>query len=319
MFCSKCGTNLVGGDFCQNCGAKAAPATPATPTAAQPPQPAPQPTAQNAGIQGSNTQYTPPPSQPYAMPGSFAERLHSYGGSTLFLIGIILLTVGILVSNIITFNIIPLILAALPLTALWLIFAASKSPKSPGSTLAALTLTKVYAIIGLVLFSLVTLLLLIVGIALAIFAAADGGAGIAAIVGIVFLVVMVIMILYIIFYYSALLRLLSGIRNGIKTNVFTPIRGVTAFSVITFITVGFGILGSIVMIAMSGFMNDLIMDAMWYMDPWMQDIYRPLMGMFAPGMMVISGLFTLVTYVGTIICVVVLNKFNGSLKRGQQN
>jgi len=314
MFCSKCGTNLVGGDFCQNCGAKAD-------TTVQSPnyqQPAPQPATQNTNIYGNNIQYAPPPKQPYATLGSFAERLHNYGGSTLFLVGIILLTAGILVSNVMAFTPFTgffLLLAALPLTALWLIYASSKSRKSAGTTLTALTLTKVYTIIGLVLFSIAALFILIGGSIFTIWASTEDGA-IAAIFGIMFLVILVFMILYIVFYYSALLRLLSGIRNGIIQNVFTPIRGVTAFSVISFITVGFGILFTIGMIAMSGFMTEWMMDAMWYMEPWMQDIYGPMIQAFAPGTMIISMLFTLMTYIGTIICIVVLNKFNGSLKRG---
>jgi MFS family permease len=261
--------------------------------------------------------------------GSFRERLHSYGGSNLFLVGIILFSVGHLISLISTlgiFTVTALPTVVLILTGFWLIYAASKAPKLPEKTKTALVLFKVNTIIGLVISSLVTLIvflascvIIIASIALSQGYYASSESVALMIVGILFLPFSGILVVYIVIYYKALLKLLSGIQRGISSNVFVPLPGIKAFTVITYIAVGIAALGAFVMlgIAVSGPLYTYDMYYWMHDLPWeSQQILGSFIGSFyGIASLALSSLSTLITQAGTVLCVIVLNRFNNSLKR----
>jgi len=265
-----------------------------------------------------------PPAAPVG-PGSFVEHLHTVGKSGLFLVGIILFTAGTLLTLIASFSIFtifPLLLAALPITGFWLIFAASKSPKLPEKTLPALTLFKVYAIIGLVIVGLGALITLI-GFVFAFIGvgAAGGGAGFVA-VFLAFLLVAAIFVVAILFYYVAIIRVLNSIRDNITHNTMNPLRGVTPLTVVIIIITAFGLLGSLIGLVFMGamgfmldaFMDELVRELMWTA-PELLDfgIVGMLEGLLTS--MTLTLLFSIITYVGTILLIVSLNKLAGVVKR----
>jgi hypothetical protein len=169
MFCSKCGHEFEDGEFCSKCGTKVGGA------AAQnyPPQPPPPPP-----IGGYPPPVYPRPAPPHYAPGSYVERFHSFGGSMLFMIGIILFSAGTVLPVLVSFgvfSIFTLMIIALPVTGFWLIFAASKAPMTPEKSLTSLLLFKISIIIELVVLCLAALLIVIVAVLLFVAAAAASG------------------------------------------------------------------------------------------------------------------------------------------------
>ncbi|MCL2573586.1 MAG: hypothetical protein FWE34_03415 [Defluviitaleaceae bacterium] len=268
------------------------------------------------------------PYQPYAptppTAGSFIEHLHNQGKSGLFLVGSILFTAGTLLSIFVAFSIFDifgLLLAALPITALWLIFAASKAPRLPEKTLTALTLFKVHTIIMLVLFSLVALLALIVFIIAFIGVSQMGGIGFGPLF-LVFLLTMGIFVCVIVFYYAAILKIINSIRDNINFNTFNPLRGVLPFTIIAMLITGLGLLLSLIGLATIGAMgfafdmmiNEIMWELRWIAPELAQfgilDMLSNLMRDLT-----LTFLFSIVTYTGTILLVVSLNKLASGAKR----
>jgi len=249
-------------------------------------------------------------------PGSFVERVHQHSGSTSFLVGITLFTLGSILNQIMSFSIlsiITLILAALPIIGFWLAFAAARTPRLPERTLPALTLFKVTVIIVLVAICLVTLMLLIIALAMLIGASALNqgfyyGSGIMVIVGIVLLVFIAIMIVFTIVYYRAILGIIGGIRNGILYNTSKPLRGVGVFSVLAYIGAGCAVLFALASIATSGAANEVL----YSLPSEYWSLYEPVMDSLAGGT-ALSVVFTAIYNIGTVICVTVLRRFNNSL------
>ena len=199
MYCPKCGNEVTEGNFCGKCGTQIKLSSP-----------------QQNELPNSNTNYSPAlvniTGYQYA-PGSFVEKLHSYGKSNMFLVGIILFSVAELFSifrNFSGFSIFSLIMLALPVTGFWFIFAASKVPKMPEKTMTALTLFKVSIIIDLVLKCLAAFVMLIASFI--VFAGAGAvqnyyyssiGSGVMIFAGLVILLIAVGMAIFIIIYFRA--------------------------------------------------------------------------------------------------------------------
>ena len=253
------------------------------------------------------------------VPGSFVEGLHNHGRSSLFLVGIILFSVGSLINVLISFkplSIISLLMLALPIIAFWLIFAASNSPKLPEKTLPALTMFKVYIIITMVFMCLVALLMLIAS--LGIFVAAGttsnsynpDGAGVLMAVGFFVLLLGGVLAVFMVIYYRALFRLIGGIRNGITYDTYTPLTplpGVKIFSILAYISVGFTVLSTIISNVavrnIGSFARQIPPDMRAMLEPYMDSMSNN----------TFSTIFNLMTSAGIILCIVVLNKFNNSL------
>ena len=245
----------------------------------------------------------------------FIEYLHRHGGSTLFLTGIILFTVGTALTSIITFSflsILSMALVALPIIGFWLMYAASKNPSEPEKTLPALTLFKVHTIITLVLVCIGAGLVTIVGIILTVAFGAEFGGGIAVATLIGFLVVAGIFALFIVFYFVAILKILKDIRRNIIENVFKPIRGVTSFTIFTFVMIGLGFIGILIGFVALGFATSIIDELIWYA-PEFAMLDTVIYGAMAVN--AISVISSLVTSIGTVICVIALNKFASGMPR----
>ena len=351
-FCSQCGSNLSEAGTCPKCNPGTVQQAPPPPQPAQqappPPQPAyqpppppPQPAYQappppqpayQAPPPPPQPQYQPPPAQyppsgypayapqpkPHYAPGGYAERLHSFGKSTLFMIGIILFSAGAVLAEFMSFSaasIITLGLLALPITGFWLIFAASKAPGLPEKTLTSLTLFKVAIIISLVLYSIVALLLLIAAISL--FAAASalagnpwaqGGVGGLAFAGFVLLLASGGIVAFMIIYFKAVLKTLAGIKNNLLYNTFYPLEGIKMFTILTYIGVGFTALLALI----SLFSLNVIGGMIWDLPGFMRDIVWAALP--SQGIAAFNALFTLTHCAGIVICVKVLNDFNDSLQ-----
>ena len=310
MYCSKCGQNVGNSTFCSGCGEKSG-------------------TVVSQPIQSV---YAPPaqPIQPLQTgPNAFSERLHSFAGSNLFLIAIVLITLGTLANIFMTFSwfsIFTLLFAALPLTAFWLLYGAAKSAKSTKSTLASMTLFKVEAIIGLVLLSILILAMLIIGFFIVIgVAIADymgafavayfAGADFVWVFVAVYFVLFAVLTTYIIMYYVSFLKMVNGIRDGIRYNRFVKIRGVKMFTVLTCIAVGIGALYSLGLIVFAEHYVNWMLQMLWDLPWYMQEFYTNSFGwLYNQTSIMIMGAVPLITYIGTAIYLVVLNKFNKSLE-----
>ena len=241
--------------------------------------------------------------------------MHKYGGSGLFLLGIVLFTLGSLAPHFISFNIygiLTLILQALPIIGFWLVFAASRSPKLPEKTLPALTLFKISVIITFVAFCLVALLLLI----LSIVAMATGSAlgfSIATILGIVLLIITAIVLLFVIIYYSSVLRVINGIRRHIIGNIMEPLRGANTFSILTFIFIGISILSVILSLFSFSAIDSYISGLLTDIPHEASDVIAQFMPSSSD--ITLSSLLSLASGLGTLFCVATLSKFNSSIKR----
>ena len=299
----------------------------------QQPQPGYQPPAQPYYQQQQNYQQAQPgyqpPLQPYtyrqneaaapSTPGSFTVRMHQYSSSALFLVGIILFSAGNLISQIMSINILSiytLILAALPVIGFWLAYAAARKPRLPEKTLPALTLFKTSVIIGLVVLCLFMLVMFIVVIALMIGAGMSsqidlfGGifSGVMVAVGIILLIILAGAIIIIVFYYRSVFRIISGIQNGIRNNIIYPLRSIKFFSVLTYIGAVFSVLSAVFSFGSMRVFNEAIYSLPSEFSGFIEPIAGTLTGHGA-----LSAILTIIGSVGTVLCVMVLNRFNNSL------
>jgi hypothetical protein len=274
---------------------------------------------------GSMYPHSPYPNYMPTPSGSFIEHLHTQGRSGLFLTGIILFSAGTLFTIFASFSalsIISLLLAALPITGFWLIFAASKSPRLPEKTLPALTLFKIYTIFWLVVVGLVALAFLIF-FGLAFIGLAEfGGGGELAVLLIMFFLTAVVFAVIIAFYYVPILRIIGSIRRNILHNAMEPLRGVLPFTVVAIILVSLGILGALVGLAVMGTMGVMldmfIDDIMWEIMRYAPELRGLGLQNMLQGFMTsitLTFLFSLLIYVGTILLVVSLNKLSGVVRR----
>ena len=267
-----------------------------------------------------------------APPGAFVELVHRYGRSKLFLVGIILFSVGNIISQVLSlsiFSFYSIIMTALPIIGFWMIYTASKTPRLPEKTLTAMTIFKVILIIALVFICLGILAVVLIGLLAGVaanFADWDSFSGlypmdgvassIIAAVFIVILVMVIISVIVMIIYYRAVLRVVSGIRSGILSNVMNPLRGVGVFSVFTYIGAVCSVFGAFTLAASSRLINNTLSDMFYSIPSDYYSFIKPLMGIFS-NYLWISYLFIVLAQVGTVLCVITLGKFNNSLKYGR--
>ena len=299
MFCIQCGNEVTSGNFCSKCGTKADGGS----SQQQQSQP----------YQGGAYNFYQKEPVPHYAPGSFIEKLHGFGISILFLVGIIMFSAGSLFSTFASFSatsIFSLMIMALPITGFWLIFAASKMPKMPEKTLPALTLFKVSIIIELVGSCFLALALLIGSIALFVVGAnlSDWGGGEAFYAGgSAMLLVTGGVVAFIVIYYKAILSVISGIRDGIMRNLFNPLPGIKTFTILAYIGIGVSVLFT----SLSSFLLPQYMNMIIYAIPSdYQDIVESMLPSSGSGF---TLFFTLVMNAGIVVCIVVLNQFNNSL------
>jgi hypothetical protein len=247
--------------------------------------------------------------------------LHSFGGTTLFMVAIILFSAGGILNEFMSFSVwsvFSLGILALPVTGFWLIFVASKQPKLPEKTVTALKLFKVSIIIELVFICLTALIVVIA--AVIIFGAASYLGGGAMAVGLIALLVAGGMVTFIIIYFKAVLQMLAGLSHGVAYNTFNPLPGIKTFTILTYIMVGFSVLGALTTIVAISAASSFIYQIMWELPDFLSDI---VIGSIFPsgGTLAFQTMCTLMTAAGTVMCIIVLNQFNDKIVRksyGQQ-
>ena len=346
-FCPKCGTPAEAAPA-QPPVAPVVPPPPVyapPPQPAYPPPPAAYPTApppQQAPYTPPPGQPYPPPQQPYPpqqqpyappqqqyapyappvkapvvhyAPGSYVEALHNHAVTLMFLIGIILFSAGQLFSIFANFglgSLFSLIILAIPVTGFWLIFASAKMPKLPEKTLVSLTLFKVSAIISLVVSCITGLVFLIFSIVM--FAATGGfsyigiSAGILGLFGFILLVASGATVVIAILYFKSIIQILAGIKAGIEHNHFAPLPKIKFFTLLTYITVGLSVLGTIGSIIINYALSSAFDMILYSLPSFLRETVADSLGL-GSGVSV-SAFFTLAGLAGVIICVIVLNAFN---------
>jgi len=166
----------------------------------------------------------------------YGKTLKSLASGKTFILGCLLITVGVVGSVFVDFtwlNILGLAFAAFHVVGLWMLVGESfVSESSCKMTLAALSMFKISAILSLVLICIIfgltgiaVLFSIHMGIAVLIMLAIIGGIG------------------YVLvkFYFLALLNVLSGIRERISTNKIAPLTGLDSFLVMSYIMIGINI------------------------------------------------------------------------------
>jgi len=254
---------------------------------------------------------------PITHEGGFIGRIRSYGSSNMFLTGCILCSVGILglFFNFSFGTIFTIAIAVLPVIGVWMVYAASKSPVAPVGTFPGLTLFKVSTIIGLVLLCIGLGGVVLGGIALLIGGAflnelIGGSGGIMVVIVLALLIIIAIFIVWIKFYYMSLLSVLKSIKDGVMGGSVSEIKGFTPFMILSFISIGFGILGDLGTMAFSATWNRLISELLW-------DIpveFRGIAESFLPSISVFPSLFSIAANVGLILLIVTLKQFADSIK-----
>ena len=295
MFCKNCGVRQTSNSqFCSNCNTELV-----------------KPIAQsNPATDTSNT---------FVETNAFVERIHKYGASSTFFMGAILYTVGSILSLLLSFsfaNIFSIALLALPIVGVWMVYNASTKPKVPEATLTALTLFKVATIIGLVSFAIGLGIIIIAAIIIAvIIAIGNTYAPVLSIVLGVLVITGATFALCIAFYYVALLRVFKSIRNGILDNTCRKIRGVTSFSILSYIGIGLGILTNIALFGSRNHVNNFIHDIILGLNlgPEFYDVIDIVedMAIISPA----SVLLSLASSIGMLMLIFTLNKFANSIRR----
>jgi len=180
----------------------------------------------------------------------------------MFLVGCILYTVGSALATLFSFSVagiysfvfvaLSTAVVALPVIGVWKIYRASINRQATDGILGALTLFKISAIITIVLISIALLLGLVLVVSIrsefdAVDHAIASGLGMFFMTFLVMVMVVgvVMFILAIPLYFIPLFRILKSIREGIAHNAVDNLRGVGVFTVVSFILLGFAILGSL--------------------------------------------------------------------------
>jgi len=323
MICSNCGTEVTGERLCDNCG-KLVDDGNAQPQRIDQPQ---------RLIKQQSSNQMNQMHVPYNdVPGSFAERLHSFGRSKLFLAGVILFSIGNLVSvsvsmGSLSISSVPLPQAVLSIIGFWMIFAASKKPKLPEKTKAALVLLKISAILTMITNLIVASVALTCAIVL--FAAprfialnsigyySDFMGEIFAYIGIALLIAAGFLAKIAVTYYKNSMSLFNGIQSGIADDAAKPLPGVKPLTVITSIFAGFVVLRTAFSICMTLVLRSMVTSGLRfsYNDiPWEYErIIRAFYGTTITTSFILTAAFSLATRIGIILVIMTLNRFNNTL------
>jgi len=165
---------------------------------------------------------------------------------------------------------------------------------------------------------LVALVLLIISIAL--FAGASQvGRGFYEVSGVITVVAFIALlaaggfVTYIVIYFRAVLRIIDGIRKGFISNSFKSLPGINVFTMLTYIGVGFTVLGSLISVAFIGSVYGMIYEVIYFLPHDLRGIINPFIGSISSN--AFSTFMTLVTSGGIVVCVVALNQFNATLRK----
>jgi hypothetical protein len=297
MFCTNCGTkNENTANFCTSCGTQQTPTT--------------------APVVSTATQSAT----------GFTALLHKHVAGGPYFIGLVLLSVGTVIPMLSAFSFFGLIgyaIGLLPIIGYWFIFYAAQSPQVPDRSLTGLTLWKVSAVIALVLFCIVfgvvTILALLAllggGIAVEFF---GGGGAVLVVVLVLYLIYAAVSIAWIKFFYIAMLNVVRSIREGVITGSCAEIKGVGSYTILSFIFLGFSLLGNLISLTtinaanafIGGFRNDLLRE--------IPSEFRGIVGDFIPfgTISILPILFSIAASLGTILILVTWRKLAEDVRLG---
>jgi MFS family permease len=255
----------------------------------------------------------------------FAQLLYSVGSSGLFLTGIILYSLGSLLGVFASLNsssIFAFAVVSLPIVGLWLMYAASKSPWLPNKTQPAITLFKISAIITFVgecimvfILVIVAIVLIIVGIAAGYDSYSSYESVLINVIAIVLLISAIVALVISIIYFKSILRLLAGIKSGMQGNPVYELPGIRTYTVLTCIMIGAVLLGTIIsfvtLSTISGDVRYYMYSALYDLPSEIRSIIEPFINGFGISL-VVSSISSVVAYVGSLILVIALNRFNPS-------
>jgi hypothetical protein len=274
----------------------------------------------------------------------FIATMNGFSGSGLFLLGIILFTVGALVEVVSSFpgwnttwsdvfssftegtfttllsysawGVFAAILPILVVIAFWLIYVASKDSKQPGLASPALMLIKINLNFFLVALCLIAVALLLVSLFVAFGYRLPG---------LFMLACSGIYVAVLVCYFSSVLSVVDDVRYGVSNNILKSLRGVPMLRALIYISAGFALLLAIGQVAMGGatalgesvggFLNDKLANKL--MPTWEGNFVgvlqafldtKPLFGAMP------AALIPLVKNAGAVLLIIVLSQFNIKLK-----
>jgi len=140
------------------------------------------------------------------------------------------------------------------------------------------------------------------------------------IIGIVLLITTGIMLTLAIFYYRSILRVLNGIRNGLMGGPVFQLPSIKVFTVFACIFIGFSVLSSLINmitypILLGGSITDMY-SALYSLPHEIRRFIEPLIANIELRI-ILTSISALVTSAGSILCIIVLNRFNNRLKASQ--
>jgi len=145
-----------------------------------------------------------------------------------------------------------------------------------------------------------------------------GVAGVLSIVGVTLLVVAALATPIIIVYFRSVLRVLNGIRRGILGHPTFELPGIKVFTVFMCIFVGFSVLNALIYGTLYSPMSDemyysafssLPYEFRYVFDSFVGDVGRNL---------ALTSISMLVSNAGTVILIIILNRFNNRLNPNSQ-
>jgi len=227
---------------------------------------------------------------------TFVQILQKHCGSKLFLIGVLLYTAGNVLTMLIGYSLVgalPLLVLILPIIGLLLVYFESKHKREPKNTLRVLKFFQICTVI--------ILALLCISIPFSINAILRGG-NLAALSGFYSLIYSIPIIVYLV----SLLRIIRDVRQGIRKNVQSELRGVLRISI-------FGLIVIILEFLHVGLFTAFARDVIFYFIYFMY-------GIADFGLSPATGFwFGILSAAGAIIFIVLLNRFNRDLLLGKNS
>jgi len=254
--------------------------------------------------------------------GSYTDRIHAFGASGAMLFGALLYTLGGLAlpaglwvfvqhpRGILGYGLIAVLtlLPILPMVAIWMIYAASKSPRAPEKSLTSLTLFRItfFMHLALIMAAACLMALRFGGDGQAMFGLSifDSALDLVLVLGVI-----VLLIVYVTFFYGSLFTMVKGIREGIFSNMFEPLPGVGAFSVVNYLVSIFVILCALGVILV-GFVADMMP---FEIPEIVDEIAYNWFGANSNTALAVMAFALILSRAGGLLCTNVVNQFAGGL------
>jgi len=137
------------------------------------------------------------------------------------------------------------------------------------------------------------------------------------VIGFIILLFTAIMLTYAIIYYRSILRVLTGIRNGLSGKPIYSLPGIKVFTVLLCISIGSTVLSLFTSLStlsvMSGDVYSNMFSSLYDLPDELYNIIEPFLANFGRNL-ILSAISVIVSNAGTLMCIIVLNRFNNRLK-----